>query len=505
MSENKKLFAKNSLSGVIQKLLIAILTFITIPVFMSLLGAELFGIFAIISTIGDLSRLTNVGFHIALIKFLSFQGKSRESSQDIIVAFVSMLAIMILMGAVLLLFNEFIILKILNVGKDYLGPSKFLFNCLVFANALLFIGMPFSAVLESLKQIYKVNIMQFVYSIIYWSLILLFVSFGGGLELVGIAILVAALVWFVFTVILSLRAWGPIDMDGFRGYYRASVRKQLGYGLKVYLSGVLGLFTEPLIKVLVSNFFGVTFVGFVDIGLRVRNQLTRILKGGLWPLFQYFSEMQDKKKAAFLVKDVQEKLIVGLIPISVILLFATNALVSFWIGENVDVITNVLLVITVGSFFGSLSVDPLGIYLGVNHPLRLFYNQIFMIIGISIPLLFFQEFFGFKAVYLGFLLSYIASFSHMMYCQRIYLNNMIFSEKSKFLKLVVYIASLVSLGLIIHFLKFSPLIILIITPPLMALFAYFLIRELKLVTKQDLYVYLDENHFITKKLDRLFK
>jgi len=124
MNNNKRLFAKNSITGVVQKILIAILTFVTIPIFIKLLGAELFGIFAIVSTIGDLSRLTNVGFHIALIKFLSRQGKTTESSQDVVVAFLSMLVIMTLLVIVLLLFSDFILLQLFNVGRNILPPAN---------------------------------------------------------------------------------------------------------------------------------------------------------------------------------------------------------------------------------------------------------------------------------------------------------------------------------------------------------------------------------------------
>lgn len=377
--------------------------------------------------------------------------------------------------------------------------------CLVFANAFLFIGMPFSATLESQKLIYKVNILQFVYSVIYWSLILIFVSLGGGLPWVGLAILTAAVVWFSFTVWLAVRAWGTFEMTGIKKYFKRSVKKQLGYGLKVYLSGLLGLFTEPLIKVLIANFFGVTFVGFVDIGLRIRNQFTRILKAGVWPLFQYFSELQDKEKAAFLVKDVQEKLIIAFIPISVILLYASNALVTLWIGENIDVITTTLLFITIGSLIGQLAMEPMGIYLGVHHPMRLFYNQIFMIVALTLPVGLLHNSIGFSSVYIGFASSYVISFSHMLFCQRIYLQNLIFYETKNLLKLLGYTSLLLLAGFLLFSFQFSSEMTLMLIPFFIAILSFILIRELRLIRRKDIYYYLDENSQITKRLVSFFK
>jgi len=487
-----------------QKLLIAVLTFITIPVFIRLLGPELFGVFAIVGTIGDLSRLTNVGFHIALIKFLSFQGRTKESSQDIVVAFSSMLLIMGLLVVALLAGGDYIILQIFNVSPEFFHESRQLYNFLVFANALLFLGMPFSAVLESQKLIYKVNYFQLLYGFLYWGLILIFVSAGGGLGMIGLGVFIAALIWFLFTVVSAARAWGPFELKGMGSYYLQSVRKQLGYGLKVYLSGLLGLFVEPLAKVMVANFFGVAFVGFLDIGLRVRNQLVRILKSGIWPLFQYFSENPEKRKAGLLVNDIQEKLIMGFIPVSVILLFAARPLVYFWIGENVDVITNSLLVVTLGALMGQLVLEPINIYLGVHYPLRLFYNQIFMIIAMATPIFLLREVLGYASVYLGFALAYLVSFVHMLLSQRFILGSLVFQKGKCFYRLLVYLVSLVGLGFVVSEIIYSNLLTLLLIPLLIPVFAWVLIRNLRLVKKSDVFFYFGQNNGFSKALAWFF-
>jgi len=143
---NKKLFMKNSFSGVVQKILIAILTFFTIPVFILKLGSEGYGIFATVSVIGDLSRIANIGFHIALIKYLSIQGKTKESAIDIVVAFVGMSVIIVPVSILMIIFNKFVLVSILNISAVNLAQSKMLYIYLVLANMLLFLGLTFSAI-----------------------------------------------------------------------------------------------------------------------------------------------------------------------------------------------------------------------------------------------------------------------------------------------------------------------------------------------------------------------
>ena len=81
----RKLFIKNSASGLLQLLITATLTFVTIPVFIRKLGADNYGIFSIISIVGSVNVFANLGLNISLIKFLAEQGKSKESDHDIIV------------------------------------------------------------------------------------------------------------------------------------------------------------------------------------------------------------------------------------------------------------------------------------------------------------------------------------------------------------------------------------------------------------------------------------
>jgi len=500
---NKKLFAKNSLTGVIQKLLVAVLTFLTIPIFINLLGIESFGIFATIGVIGDLTRLTNVGFHIALIKFLSSQGKTRESSQDIMVAFTSMLLIMLVASTALIGFNDYIILKILNVSQEFIEDSRVLFNFLVIANALLFIGLPFSAVLESRKMIYKVSYLQLIYSFMYWGMMLLVLSLGYGLRTIGLMAFIAALIWFLLTFFVALKSWGTFNFSGFFQNYTKSLKKQLGYGIKIYFSGILGLFLEPLTKVLVANFFGVSFVGFLDIGLRVKNQLSRVIRTGLWPLFQYFSELSEFKKIALIVKDFQEKLVLLVILLNVILIFTARSLVTLWIGENIDIITMNLLIITICGLT-RLAFEPNNLFLGVYKPSMLIVIQVMMIIFNLLPIVLFYRVIGYQAVYAGFLLSTAVYFFINLYSQKKFLGNYIYDNKKDLVKILSYTMLLMIIGQSFHFLaKNNYWVDLIVTPFILTFSAVLVIKWLKLLSKDDIERYLG-SYPISKNIKQFF-
>lgn len=457
---DKKLFAKNAFSGVFQKLIIAVLTFFTIPIFISKLGAISYGIFATVSVIGDLSRIANIGFHIALIKYLSIQGKTKESSIDILVALTSMILIIVPVSVLMIVFNHFVLVKILNISLADLDHCRTLYIFLVLANMLLFIGLTFSAMLESQKQIYKSNLSQLIYSISYWSLILMALWFGKGLDTIGMMAFFAALIWFGLIVFMAFKAWGKLSVRGFSKLYWKSVKKQLTYGLQIYASGLMGLFGEPLVKVLVANFFGHAYVGFLEIGIRIRNQVQRIFEAALWPLFQLFSEIRDDESKSRIIKEIQEKATLIILPICFLIIFGANSLVTLWIGNNVSMISMSIIAVTVSSLIGFLIFNAMNHYLGVDRPMLLLVSATISNVLYLGVILLLHNILGFNSVLLSFVISYFVNALLMLFLQKYFLQSMIFDSRKQFFNLFFYIIIVALMGWLITMLIHSPLLVL---------------------------------------------
>ncbi len=502
--DDKQLFKKNSLTGVFQKLLVAVLTFFTIPVFISKLGTESYGIFATVSVIGDLTRIANIGFHIALIKYLSLQGKTKESSIDIVVGLAGMIIIILPISALMLFFNNFVLLDILNIDPQYLNESKSLYNFLVLSNMLLFIGLTFSAMLESQKFIYKVSILQLVYSVCYWSLMLLVLFLGKGIEAIGVMAFLAALIWFLLIMFMALKMWGKFQLRGLFKLYKKSVKKQLSYGLKVYSSGLMGLFGEPLIKVLVANFFGSSYVGFLDIGIRIRNQLARITQGALWPLFQLFSSITDRREKARIAIDFQEKTALVILPVSIMVIFGAHSLVTLWIGENINIISLNIIFVVVSSLIGTIMFNAFFNYISVDHPLVLLFN------GIMGNIIYIGVVFGMKgmldynAVFLALSLMAIANIIFCITYQYRFWDKAIFENPGQLLKLFIYIGCISAAGYLINYSIDSPLVLLIALTILIPLISLILYIALSLITKNDISRYLGDS-FLARPFYFLFR
>jgi O-antigen/teichoic acid export membrane protein len=507
---DKKLFAKNSFSGLFQKIVIAVITFLAIPIFIRTKGSEIYGIFAAISVLGELGRLTELGFNKTLVKFLSAQGITKESSQDIMVATGVVMIFLIPLTAVLILSDHFILLNLLKVPPDKIHESLRFYYCAVLANALLLLGSLYSSVIESQRYIYKINMLQLIYSLLYWGLIIIVLLLGFGLEQIGYAILFSAFLWFILIVGVMRSIWGRFSFEGFGSYLKTSLKKLTNYSLKVYLSGLLALFEEPVAKVLVSNFFGVTYVGYLDIAIRIKSQLYRLLQTLVYPFFQLFAEIQDKNKLRQIIKDVEEKLFIAIAPLTVILIVFIGPFIKIWLGTNEPAIIYSSIIICAGALLLMFTIMPTIYYLTIYHPFKLVLTQA-AIIFVNVATIYVSHFFiGFYSVYLSFILMYLSQAFLRLYYQKKYLQCVLFSDRKYFINFIFSISILLCAGLLTNlFFRGRELMALIVNPLLISVLTIILYKQFGMITRSDIEKYLGQENIrffkVFYKTDKVLK
>ena len=195
MTESRQII-KNSATGVMQFVVVAVLTFICMPVFMKNLGIEAYGIFSVVTIIGNLNFFSTFGLSNVLLIFLSSQGKCEESQKDIIVISSLMLISAFIICSILLVFRTPIINYIIpSLSGHSLGETKVLYSSLVFANIFLMMGQVGVSIIDSCQKIYITNMLQFIYNLIYWVGLIITVSLGYGLRYIGIPLFSAAFIW----------------------------------------------------------------------------------------------------------------------------------------------------------------------------------------------------------------------------------------------------------------------------------------------------------------------
>jgi Polysaccharide biosynthesis protein. len=307
-NNNKSVIIRNSISGVVQKILTVILVFVSIPLFISHLGVDNYGLFAVVSVIGNLNMFANFGLNMALFVSLSGTTDKRKMSTNIIVSIFLMLVISATIALLLVAFKEPILNFILDASQKQIAEAKELFNYLLISNIFLFVGQSFTAILDSQQKIYLTNLLQFVYNLIYWLGLIIVVSFNGSLPEIGMMSLGASIVWFMSISIVSCKLFGKIYISKRLGDYIEDGKKQFKYGCKVYVSSLVGFMFEPLSKLLLSKFIGLGAVSLFEIALKVRSNLNELIIKALYPIQPYISRSEEKTHLYNTLKDLSLKI-----------------------------------------------------------------------------------------------------------------------------------------------------------------------------------------------------
>lgn len=361
----KNVLIKNSTFGIVQFVAVAILTFLCVPIFIGKLGVDAYGVFALVSILGNLNFFSSFGLNSALLVFLSKQGKTEESQRDIVVVLFSTIVIALLLCSLLYIFKTPIIENIFGVPQEFVYSSSCLYDYLLLANLLLIVGQVAVSIIDALQKIYISNIIQFIYNLIYWIGLIVVVISGGTLAEVGIPLFLSALVWFMLIFWKARSLWGNFKLtQPIRPHLKRVILKQFSYGVKIFTAGFCGFFLEPLSKILISKFAGIDLVAFYDIALRIKHQVAGLFQKATYPLFPYISEQPKSPQLNEKIADMSKKIQLLVTSLAMVILFTFPVLVKLWLGEDYTITTLIyILAITISYIIFSPPILPIYYYL----------------------------------------------------------------------------------------------------------------------------------------------
>lgn len=500
----KKTLINNSISGVIQLVITALLTFICIPIFINKLGTELYGVFALVTIIGNLNIFTNIGLDIALTKFIAEQGKGKDSNKDIITSLLLSLSLVIPISLLVYYFRFFLLSELLHIPNIYMGQSEDLMNLLLIANGILLVGQTFTSMLHALQRIYLSNMLQLVYSSIYWVGTIIVVSMGYGLGFVGIVMLASAIVWLLLSIGYSISYWGSIRVDYTNKDFKKHAHKQVVFGLKVYTSGIISFFYEPLFKIIISHFWGMNTVAYYEIAIKVKNQVNGLFHKMIIPLYPYISQLTDEKFMAVLIKDLTKKIFLLTMPVCLMLLFSCHNIITLWLQTDVVYYTYFIIGIAVPFLLFSPPTIPIYLFLlAKGHPDKTIVFQCFTVVTNLVLFILLYPFAGIYSIFIANALECMGSFLLGIYYQNKYQEICYRFPKVKEIIKYAFLLFIYSyIGFTGYYITDSYLAFLY-SVCLTTIATVYLYKHLHIVCKKDIEHYFSENKFIVSLYNKL--
>ena len=439
----RKLTVINSLTGGVQVVIGALISLATVPLFIHKMGSELYGVFSLIVVVNSLSVFTSFGFNYSLIKYLSEQGKTVESDYDILTAFIVLSVVLLPIAALGILWNDAILSSVLHISANHLGAdTRWLFNFYVLAIVFLVLAQIPSAVLDSQQKVYVTNTSQVFYNLISRAAILVSISLSTSLVWIGVVYFLSTLIWFLVLAVLAYRSWGFFTADHYLRNFTRVAKKHFSYGSRIYLTGAISFFYEPITKILISRYIGLSEVGFFDIGLKVRSLVWSVPERLLYPMLPLIANADTKAKARAMVHDVSQKLFFFVVPAGVTFAFVARPIIALWIGNNVDIISFTTILIVLG-YLIVLPALPVYQFLTVkDHPGM---TTLIQASNASITIVLFYCLvppLGYIGAVYAYSIAVASSFGFCLYFQHRFLDSLMFDSVSQILKVAVIAAAI---------------------------------------------------------------
>jgi O-antigen/teichoic acid export membrane protein len=449
----KRLATINSFSGAAQIVLNAGLLLVVVRIIIGSLGLEAYGVYALVTAIGSLGIFAGFGFNTSLIKYLAEQRERRESSYDIVAGFIVIGGASCIVAALSLLFNDFVLIRLLNISRDLVTPSvRFFYFACVGANLFQLIGQVPGAVLDSQQKVYVTNGIQLGVGVVSKCLMIVSLLLAPSLAWLGSILLGASFVALCVLVVSARRTWGAFSAPAWRTRFIPVARKHFAYSRTIYATTIVGYFYESVTKVLISHFAGLTEVGYFDLALRVRNPLWAVLDRMAYPVLPKLASKTDLFDLRTLVEEAEQKLAILIIPITTAVIFLSGPIVVVWLGGSIpQVVAGIICV--VGSYMLAGIFVPLYQFLLVQgHPQKTLLLQSLnlgvTVVGIAV----FVPMFGYFGAVGSYSLAVVASTVGCAWYQHKLLGSLPFFSKrfrGKILKLALGLCAVNGAGLFV--------------------------------------------------------
>lgn len=273
---SKKLIAINAISSGIQVIIVGLVYFFLYRLLLKELGVKLLGIWSLVIATSSIASLANFGFTSGMVKFVSEYNAKEEYEKINKFLFTSFFSILFFFSLIVILIFLLAVLYIERiVPHEYV---KLTLSVLPYSLACLLInslGGIFTSVLEGFQKNYIRNLAYIFTSLGYFGLAFILIP-DFGLKGLALAQLVQALV-ILFIGFYNVKKICPSFRILYWNWDRVVFKSLFNYGYKFQLISIFQMLYEPMTKILISKYSGITTLGFYEMASRLVTQFRAII------------------------------------------------------------------------------------------------------------------------------------------------------------------------------------------------------------------------------------
>ena len=372
-SISRRLFTNVGLNFVAQVFL-ALLTIVTAPYIVNRLGAELFGMVALVQTVAGFAGLLNLGIGRALTKYLSelYWKGDLDRINDF---FQTAWAVCILSGLVgaLLLAGSSRMIK----SAFFRGGPEVTSDIIAFAIYVAAFGL-FSSMLLEVASSIPLATQRFGIRNAIQVLMATIMSIGSvALLAAGFSVRSVLLVSF-FSNVFGVGAYLAVSckiVTGLKLKPRIelnALKTLLGFSLPLILSALSGMIVGRIDRFILAYYLPLAAVTFYTLPFSLAQKLSSAVGNVTSVVFPFASElhaMSASEKLRELYLRSSKILILMTLPLAMVLITIPDPILRYWLGaEYADQGAIALSIIGAATFLNALTAVPTVTSLGIGRP-----------------------------------------------------------------------------------------------------------------------------------------
>jgi O-antigen/teichoic acid export membrane protein len=400
MTENSRnKIALNAFSSAIQVIIVGLVYFFIYRIIVVKLGVDQVGVWSLILATTSITSLANFGFSSALVKFVA-EANARKDEEKIdkllFTSLFSMITIFFVVSLIVYLLAYLFIDEV--VGPEYLNIAR---RILPFSLLSLYIGALGGVWISALEGFQKNYIRSIIFSsgsILYLIMTMVLVP-GNGLN--GLAYAQVFQSFFVFILSFYFLKRRCTSFRIFKWQWDNNIFRLLfGYGYKVQIVSLCQMLIDPLTKIMITRFSGITTLGFYEMASRLITQLRYVIVNMnqvTIPIVSHYSQT-DVSAIRYIYERGLSFIAFLVFPMFAGIILFTPYLSGIWIGHIEPVFINCVYILAISmlinimaspAYFNSLGEGKLNgvlimnfIILALNAMLGIIFGKTIEIYGV---------------------------------------------------------------------------------------------------------------------------
>lgn len=393
------------------------------PFLLLTLGVQLYGVWALLNTIGSYETLSDFGITTAIVAFVNRTKLSDEIDRIITTGTVLNIATTLIVVVALYILKPYLIRVIFRLPAELVAVTTVAYVLNLVALMVLVTSRSLAAILDALQRV-DVRIAIEILGIICGAVLTWF-SLARGYGLIGViwsGIVIGCLRVVAFG--FAIRQASPQLRPHF-GVGRQKLAEIIRYGANTQGASLGLTLSDPLLKIFVGVGTTPANVGSLQIGSSVAtvpNSLAFSMVANLFPAIAERHGNGDMLAVKQLASRYLAFVVFITFPTSTILWLASPELIRIWLHAPYPLIVLAIRMLTITYIFRALALIPWSVALGSGRPqdnsVAMILNLCVLVMG-GVALLLISQF-TYDAILFVYIFSYVASTAYLFW--RMYRN-----------------------------------------------------------------------------------